>query len=70
MNILESIAAGEVYKNTSVEKHYETADDTCFVCPHCGVVWERPRKDKRKVYFSHGVVPSYGKKRKVCPFCR
>ena len=72
MKIVDAIISGEMIlrNKTYQQKHYETADDTVYICPNCGIAWEADFKnDRQKIYYSRGVVPTYGKKRKICPFC-
>jgi len=49
------------------QKDSEQADEDIYVCPKCGICWEKNALLEKTFYYED--FPTYRKERKVCPKC-
>jgi len=65
----------QIKKNKNKKAHISEvskyrADIAIKVCPRCKRTWEQAIHSKTIIRHPKGNVPTYGKKRKICPICK
>ena len=46
-----------------------SADNAISLCEKCNFTWEKHHNNNNCIYYQSGTIPTYGKKRKICPKC-
>ncbi len=70
LGITSKVARSDISRKNNMDKK---ADRTMYLCEECDRVWEYPINGSGyyyKVASYYSSVPSYGKGRKTCPFCK